>query len=72
MLTLSDEECIQLIKKRKCFHAEVNGGSFIVKIDEYTPLICAAIHNGQRLRAELSKLFLLSKQEKFYKEELCI
>ncbi|QBG35415.1 flavohemoglobin expression-modulating QEGLA motif protein [Litorilituus sediminis] len=68
MLTLSDEECIQLIKKRKCFHAEVNGGSFIVKIDEYTPLICAAIHNGQRLRAELSKLFLLSKQEKYHEE----
>lgn len=68
MLTLSDDECIQRIKKRECFHAEVNGGSFIVKIDEYTPLICAVIHNGQRLRADLSKLFLLSKQEKFHEE----
>lgn len=69
MLTLSEQECIQLIKKRECFHAEVNNGSFIVKIDEYTPLICAAIHNGHRLRSELSKSFLLSKQERFYEED---
>lgn len=69
MLTLSEKECIQLIKKRECFHAEVNNGSFIVKIDEYTPLICAAIHNGHRLRAELGKSFLLSQQERFYEED---
>ncbi|GLX81129.1 flavohemoglobin expression-modulating QEGLA motif protein [Thalassotalea eurytherma] len=69
MLTLSEKECIQFIKKRECFHAEVNNGSFIVKIDEYTPLVCAAIHNGHRLRAELNKSFLLSKQERFYEED---
>lgn len=69
MLTLSEKECIQRIKKRECFHAEINDGSFIVKIDEYTPLICAAIHNGHQLRAELEKSFLLSKQERFYEED---
>ena len=68
MLTLSEKQCIQRIKNRECFHAEVNDGSFIVKIDEYAPLICAAIHNGHRLRAELDKSFLLSKQERFYEE----
>lgn len=69
MLTLSEKECIQRIKKRECFHAEINDGSFIVKIDEYTPLICAAIHNGHRLRSELDKSFLLSKQERYYEED---
>jgi len=69
MLTLSEKECIQRIKKRECFHAEVNDGSFVVKVDEYAPLICAAIHNGHRLRAELDKSFLLSKQERFYEED---
>ncbi|WP_440875001.1 flavohemoglobin expression-modulating QEGLA motif protein [Thalassotalea sp. PLHSN55] len=69
MQTLSEKECISLIKKRQCFHAEVNNGSFIVKIDEYTPLICAAIHNGHNLRAELNKAFLLSTQERFYEED---
>ncbi len=69
MRTLSEHECIQLIKKRECFHAEINGGSFIVKIDEYTPLICAAIHNGHRLREELDRLFLLNQDERFYEED---
>lgn len=69
MLTLSDKECIALIKKRECFHAEVNNGAFIVKIDEYTPLICAAIHNGNRLRTELKKSLLLNKDEQFYEED---
>ena len=69
MLTLSEKECIQRIKKRECFHAEVNDGSFTVKIDEYAPLICGAIHNGHRLRAELNKSFLLSKKERYYEED---
>ena len=66
---LSEKECIALIKSGKCFHAEVDGGAFIVKIDEYAPIICAAIHNGHRLRNDLKKTFLLSKEERFYEED---
>lgn len=69
MLTLSEKECITLINKGECFHAEVASGAFIVKIDEYAPIICAAIHNGHRLRSELEKSFLLSKEERFYEED---
>lgn len=69
MLTLSEQECIDRIKRLECFHAEVAGGSFIIKIDEYSPIICAAIHNGHQLREELNKTFLLSKQERFYEED---
>jgi uncharacterized protein (TIGR02421 family) len=69
MLTLSEKECIALINKGKCFHAEVESGSFIVKIDEYAPIICAAIHNGHRLRSDLKKAFMLSKEERFYEED---
>ncbi|MGB0938608.1 MAG: flavohemoglobin expression-modulating QEGLA motif protein [Colwellia sp.] len=69
MLTLSEKECIALIKNGDCFHAEVGDGSFIVKIDEYAPIICAAIHNGHRLRYDLKKSFLLSKEERFYEED---
>jgi uncharacterized protein (TIGR02421 family) len=69
MLTLSEKECIVLIKKGECFHAEVDSGAFIIKIDEYAPMICAAIHNGHRLRSELNKSFLLSKEERFYEED---
>ena len=59
MRTLSEKECIALIKKGECFHAEVDDGAFIVKIDEYAPIICAAIHNGHRLRSDLTKTFLV-------------
>jgi uncharacterized protein (TIGR02421 family) len=69
MLTLSEKECITLIKKGECFHAEVESGSFIVKIEEYAPIICAAIHNGHRLRSDLKKAFLLSKEERIYEED---
>ena len=69
MLTLSEQECIALIKKGECFHAEVESGAFIVKIEEYAPIICAAIHNGHKLRPELEKSFLLSDEERFYEED---
>ena len=69
MLTLSEFECIELIKKGECFQAEVEGGTFIVKIDEYSPMVCTAIHNGHRLRDDLKKAFLLSKDERFYEED---
>ena len=69
MLTLSEQECIALIKKGECFHAEVESGAFIVKIDEYAPIVCAAIHNGHKLRPELAKSFLLSDQERCYEED---
>ena len=69
MLTLSEKECIALIKKGECFHAEVESGAFIVKIDEYAPILCTAIHNGHRLRPELEKSFLLSNSERFYEED---
>ena len=69
MLTLTEKECIALISKGECFHAEVNGGSYIVKIDEYSPVVCTAIHNGHRLRSDLNKSFLLTKAERFYEED---
>lgn len=69
MLTLSEKECIALIKKRECFHAEVESAAFIVKIDEYAPIVCTAIHNGHRLRPDIEKSFLLSKEERFYEED---
>ncbi|WP_068547834.1 flavohemoglobin expression-modulating QEGLA motif protein [Thalassotalea crassostreae] len=69
MLTLSEQECIAKIRKQECFHAEVADGSFIIKIEEYSPIICAAIHNGHKLRKELEKSFLLSKEERFFEED---
>lgn len=69
MQTLSKQECISLIKKQQCFHALVDNGSFIVKVEEYSPVICAAIHNGHKLRSDLTKAFLLTDNERLYEED---
>lgn len=69
MHTLSKQECIALIKKQQCFHAEVDNGAFTIKIEEYSPIICTAIHNGHQLRKELTKSFLLSQTERLYEED---
>ncbi|TYK65282.1 flavohemoglobin expression-modulating QEGLA motif protein [Colwellia echini] len=68
MLTLSETECIELINKGECFHATVENDAFIIKIDEYSPVVCAAIHNGHHLREDLQKTFLLSNKEQGYEE----
>lgn len=69
MLTLSKQECIALIKQRKIFEANVENGAFSVKIQDYSPIVCTAIHAGHNLRSELEKSFLLSKDERYYEED---
>ena len=68
MLTLSENECIALIKKGECFHAEVESAAFTIKIDEYAPIVCVALHNGHNIRPELKKSFLLSNNEQLFEE----
>lgn len=69
MLTLSKNECIKKIKRRECFSASVESGAFSIKIEEYSPILCAAIHNGHTLRSELTKNFLLTDKERLYEED---
>lgn len=69
MLTLSKNECVKKIRRRECFTASVEGGAFSVKIEEYSPILCAAIHNGHALRSDLAKNFLLSNTERLYEED---
>ncbi|WP_299808499.1 flavohemoglobin expression-modulating QEGLA motif protein [uncultured Shewanella sp.] len=68
MLRLSEKECIALINKGECFHAEVESGSFTVKIDEYSPFVCTAIHNGHNLRDDLQSICALTTEERLYAE----
>ncbi|WP_237162692.1 N-formylglutamate amidohydrolase [Shewanella halifaxensis] len=68
MLKLSEKECIALINKGECFHAEVEAGAFTVKIDEYSPFVCTAIHNGHRLREDLQNNCRLTDEERRFAE----
>lgn len=63
------EQAIQLIRRESCFAGYVNHRSFYLRIDDYRPLVCTAIHNGHHLRPELMKNCLLTPEERFYEED---
>ncbi|MCB2196360.1 MAG: flavohemoglobin expression-modulating QEGLA motif protein [Bacteroidetes bacterium] len=69
MLKLSISEIIQRINQSKHFEAECIDSSFQIKIDEYTPFVCFAIHNGHNLRNELKQKCLLSDFERWQEED---
>lgn len=43
--------------------------SFSLKIEEYAPHICAAVHDGHQFRKSLWKYCLLSEYERWYEED---
>ncbi len=69
MKKLSTDEFIQHIEKEEVFEAIHKDGSFKLKIEDYAPYVCAAIHNGHQFRKELKKLTILSEYERWYEED---
>ncbi|BDD02875.1 flavohemoglobin expression-modulating QEGLA motif protein [Aureibacter tunicatorum] len=67
MLYLTTDQIIELIQGEDVFEANCED-SFSIKIQEYAPFICAAIHNGHNLRKELEDKILLSDTERLYEE----
>jgi len=68
MQNLSLDEIIANIKQGICFEASYND-DFFIKIQEYTPYVCTAIHAGSRMRSDLKDLCLLSENERYYEED---
>lgn len=69
MVTYSIDQIIDLIERGRTFEALPEDGSFRLKIDEYIPFVCTAIHDGHRLRPELEDKCLLSGFERWYEED---
>jgi N-formylglutamate amidohydrolase len=69
MLTLYENEVLANIAHEQCFEAMVKENNLIVKITNYVPAICTAIHDGHLLRDSLVPLCLLSEEERFYEED---
>jgi len=69
MLKLDVDEIIKSIQESKHFEAESSDSSFYIKVDEYTPFVCFAIHNGHQLRTELKQKCLLSDHERWQEED---
>lgn len=69
MHKLSVEEIIQKIEKGHSFEAEDTDGSLYIKIVEYVPYVCAAIHDGNQFREELKDNVLHTEYERWYEED---
>ena len=68
MQRLQTKTAIQKIGNGEVFEALVNE-SFYLKIDEYVPYVCAAIHDGHELREDLIYKCRLSEKERLYEED---
>ncbi|MEZ4922014.1 MAG: N-formylglutamate amidohydrolase [Crocinitomicaceae bacterium] len=69
MLKLSIEQIIQKIEKGLSFEAEDIDGGFYIKIAEYVPYVCAAIHDGHNFREELLDNIIHNDYERWYEED---
>ncbi len=69
MQKLSEDNIIQAIQAGELFECEISDGSFSLKVDAYTPVICTAVHAGHRMRSSLVPLCELSEEERLYEED---
>ena len=69
MEKLSVDTIIDKIKTQQIFHAVAEDYSFTLKIDEYVPYACAAIHDGHQVRKELWDNCLHSEYDRWYEED---
>lgn len=71
MEKLSVEEIIRKINAEELFEAVASDYSFTIKIEEYVPFVCAAVHDGHQFRKELWENCLHSEYERWYEEDPC-
>jgi N-formylglutamate amidohydrolase len=69
MQTLSEFQILANIKEQKPFEAEISGGAFRIKIEQYQPVICTALHSGHCMRQDLTDLCALTESQRLYEED---
>jgi uncharacterized protein (TIGR02421 family) len=69
MLKLSEKEILQRIADGGYFECECIDASFTLKVEAYTPAICAAVHNGSNFSDDLHTYCALSEEERFFEED---
>ncbi len=69
MRKLTVDEILLKISRSEHFETVSIDDSFYLKIDEYTPFACFAIHNGHAMRASLLDNCLLDDYERWYEED---
>lgn len=71
MLRLSTENIIAKIEAEIPFEAVSKDYSFTLKIEEYAPYICGAVHDGHQFRKSLWENCLHTEYERWYEEDPC-
>ena len=69
MEKLSVEGIINKIKQQQPFHAVAEDYSFTIKIEDYVPYVCGAIHDGHQFRKELWDNCLHTEYDRWYEED---
>lgn len=69
MQKLSLKNIITKIKNEETFEAVSSDYSFTIKIDDYVPYACAAIHDGNQFRKELWANCIHTEYERWYEED---
>ncbi len=69
MEKLSLSQIISKIEKEEIFSAVAEDYSFTLKIDQYVPYVCGAVHNGHQFRKELWNKCLHTEYERWYEED---
>jgi len=68
MQSYSLDEALSLINRREVFAGKLVGSGCYIKIEEYLPVVCTAIHAGHELRAELLNSCQLLDEERRLEE----
>lgn len=63
------DEMILMIDQERPFQGELTGSGCFVKIEEYLPVVCTAIHAGSQMRSELIKQCRLNSDERYFEED---
>jgi len=71
MLKLSVTEIIAAIEAEKPLEAVADDYSFTIKISEYAPYVCGAVHDGNQFRRSLWENCLHSEYDRWYEEDPC-
>lgn len=69
MERLTIDEIIQKIKLEDTFEAVTSDYSFTLKIEDYVPYVCAAVHDGHQFRKELWEHCLHTDYDRWYEED---
>lgn len=69
MIKLTIEEIIQKNQNEEIFEVVSSDYSFTLKIEEYVPYVCGAVHDGHQFRKELWENCIHTEYERWYEED---